>query len=124
MPTKWAQKLSLLEGAYFLPAICKSLFAYDIPAGAHWECEAVFEYSPSGDEKEDDEEEDDLPSSDSDDESATSESTARQGTNQRARASAIISPAPPISRVVSSSSSHSVPSPIPTPSRTDRKSVV
>ncbi|BGP44774.1 hypothetical protein JCM10450v2_000588 [Rhodotorula kratochvilovae] len=32
LPRKWAQKLSLLEGA-------------------HWECEAVFEYTPSGDEK-------------------------------------------------------------------------
>ncbi|KAI5476360.1 nonselective cation channel [Pseudohyphozyma bogoriensis] len=38
LPTRWAQKLSLLEGA-------------------HWECEAVFEYSPSGDEKSDDDEE-------------------------------------------------------------------
>lgn len=39
MPAKWAEKLSMLEGA-------------------HWECEAVFEYSPSGDEKDDDEDED------------------------------------------------------------------
>ena len=39
LPTKWADKLSMLEGA-------------------HWECEAVFEYSPSGDEKESEEEED------------------------------------------------------------------
>ncbi|GAA6001914.1 hypothetical protein JCM10207_002377 [Rhodosporidiobolus poonsookiae] len=31
LPSAWAQKLSLLEGA-------------------HWECEAVFEYTPSGDE--------------------------------------------------------------------------
>lgn len=39
LPTKWAEKLSMLEGA-------------------HWECEAVFEYSPSGEEKESEEEED------------------------------------------------------------------
>lgn len=32
LPRRWADKLSLLEGA-------------------HWECEAVFEYTPSGDEK-------------------------------------------------------------------------
>lgn len=32
LPRKWAEKLSLLEGA-------------------HWECEAIFEYTPSGDEK-------------------------------------------------------------------------
>ncbi|GJN91595.1 hypothetical protein Rhopal_004618-T1 [Rhodotorula paludigena] len=36
LPRKWAEKLSLLEGA-------------------HWECEAVFEYTPSGDEKSSDE---------------------------------------------------------------------
>ncbi|GAA5887686.1 hypothetical protein JCM6882_001496 [Rhodosporidiobolus microsporus] len=32
LPSAWSEKLSLLEGA-------------------HWECEAVFEYTPSGDEK-------------------------------------------------------------------------
>ncbi|GEM06324.1 nonselective cation channel [Rhodotorula toruloides] len=32
LPRKWSEKLSLLEGA-------------------HWECEAIFEYTPSGDEK-------------------------------------------------------------------------
>ncbi|KAM0793199.1 hypothetical protein ACM66B_000669 [Microbotryomycetes sp. NB124-2] len=40
LPTAWTHRLSLLEGA-------------------HWECEAVFEYTPSGDEK-DSSDEDDL----------------------------------------------------------------
>ncbi|GAA5980633.1 hypothetical protein JCM10908_001716 [Rhodotorula pacifica] len=48
LPRQWADKLSLLEGA-------------------HWECEAVFEYTPSGDEKSSTDEDD---FDDTDDESA------------------------------------------------------
>lgn len=47
LPRRWADKLSLLEGA-------------------HWECEAVFDYTPSGDEKSSTDEDD---FDDSDDES-------------------------------------------------------
>lgn len=74
LPRKWAQKLSLLEGA-------------------HWECEAVFEYTPSGDEKDssDDEFDEDSVLGTDDVEEALAEAPATQRISSRA--SAIIDPA-------------------------------
>ncbi|KAM0756238.1 hypothetical protein T439DRAFT_308703 [Meredithblackwellia eburnea MCA 4105] len=74
LPTKWAQKLSLLEGA-------------------HWECEAVFEYSPSGDESDSDES-DGMGVTD-DVEDAIENATLRPSNRISSRASAIIAAAPP-----------------------------
>ncbi|GAA6032822.1 hypothetical protein JCM8097_000813 [Rhodosporidiobolus ruineniae] len=79
LPSAWSEKLSLLEGA-------------------HWECEAVFEYTPSGDEKDSTDDEFDNGSTfgeDDDEEEVLADSVMNGGESRpiSTRASALLDPA-------------------------------
>ncbi|GAA5920772.1 hypothetical protein JCM1841_004181 [Sporobolomyces salmonicolor] len=94
LPHKWAQKISLLEGAVSpLPTSRVSVDGiFGTHSGAHWETVAVFEYGPDGD-KDSDQEEDDYSGLGGEDEVEELLIETPQGKRISSRASAVLDPA-------------------------------